>query len=68
MKVIGSASFRTVDVLADGTGLSSRAGSALLALTAQRLGLTDGGCPGRWPGLVSVVLLMIRGGFCVIWR
>ena len=42
MKVIGSASFGTVDVLADGTGLSSRAGSALLALTAQRLGLTDG--------------------------
>ncbi len=42
MKVIGSASFGTVDVLADGTGLSSRAGSVLLALTAQRLGLTDG--------------------------
>jgi hypothetical protein len=42
LKVIGSASFGTVDVLADGTGLSSRAGSALLALTAQRLGLTDG--------------------------
>jgi Transposase DDE domain group 1 len=42
LKVIGSASFGTVDVLADGTGLSSRVGSALLALTAQRLGLTDG--------------------------
>jgi hypothetical protein len=42
LKVIGSASFGTVDVLADGMGLSSRAGSALLALTAQRLGLTDG--------------------------
>ena len=42
MKVIGSATFRTVDVVADGTGLSSRAGTALLALTAQRLGLTDG--------------------------
>jgi DDE family transposase len=42
LKVIGSASSGTVDVLADGTGLSSRAGSALLALTAQRLGLTDG--------------------------
>ena len=37
----GSASFKTVDAVADGTGLSSRAGSALLALTAQRLGLTD---------------------------
>lgn len=42
MKVIENASFATVDVLADGMGLSSRAGSALLALTAQRLGLTDG--------------------------
>lgn len=42
MKVIGSASFGTVDVVADGTGLSSRAGTSLLALTAQRLGLTDG--------------------------
>lgn len=42
MKVIGSASFRTVDVLADGMGLCSRAGSALLALTAQRVGLSDG--------------------------
>jgi hypothetical protein len=29
-------------VRADGTGLSSRAGTALLALMAQRLGLTDG--------------------------
>jgi Transposase DDE domain group 1 len=41
LKVIGNTTFGTVDVLADGTGLSSRAGSALLALTAQRLGLTD---------------------------
>jgi hypothetical protein len=42
LKVIGSTSFGTVDVVADGTGLSSRAGSVLLALTAQRLGLADG--------------------------
>jgi hypothetical protein len=42
LKVMESATFGTVDVAADGTGLSSRAGSALLALTAQRLGLTDG--------------------------
>jgi hypothetical protein len=41
LKVMGSASFETVDVVADGTGLSSRAGTSLLALTAQRLGLTD---------------------------
>jgi hypothetical protein len=44
LKVMRSATFRTVDVVADGTGLSSRAGTALLALTAQRLGLTDGLC------------------------
>jgi hypothetical protein len=31
-----------VDVRADGIGLSSRAGTTLLALTAQRLGLSDG--------------------------
>ena len=42
MKVTRSTSFRTVDVVADGTGLSSRAGTVLLALAAQRLGLTDG--------------------------
>lgn len=42
MKVTGIMSFGTVDVVADGTGLSSRAGTALFALTAQRLGLTDG--------------------------
>jgi hypothetical protein len=42
LKVTRSTSFRTVDVVADGTGLSSRAGTVLLALAAQRLGLTDG--------------------------
>ncbi len=42
MKVTRSTTFRTVDVVADGSGLSSRAGTALLALTAQRLGLPDG--------------------------
>jgi hypothetical protein len=41
LKVTRSAAFGTVDVLADGNGLSSRAGTVLLALTAQRLGLTD---------------------------
>jgi hypothetical protein len=39
---MGRNSFRTVDVAADGIGLSSRSGTALLALTAQRLGLTEG--------------------------
>ncbi len=42
MKVMGNATFGTLDVVADGTGLSSRAGTVLLALTAQRLGPTDG--------------------------
>jgi hypothetical protein len=42
LKVMGRNSFRTVGVAADGIGLSSRAGTALLALTTQRLGLTEG--------------------------
>ena len=41
MKVLGRSSSAKVDVRADGTGLSSRAGTALLGLAAQRLGLTD---------------------------
>jgi hypothetical protein len=39
---MGRSTICKVDVRADGIGLSSRAGSALLALTAERLGLTDG--------------------------
>jgi len=42
LKVTSITTSETLDVAADGTGLSSRAGTALLALTAQRLGLTDG--------------------------
>src|SRR4051794_31235726 len=38
---MGRSSNVKVDVCADGTGLSSRAGTALLPLTAERLGLTD---------------------------
>src|SRR3954468_16257152 len=38
---MGRSSTWKVDVRADGTGLSSRAGTALLALAAQRLGLSD---------------------------
>jgi hypothetical protein len=41
LKVMGRCSIQKVDVRADGTGLSSRAGTALLALSAQRLGLAD---------------------------
>src|SRR5437660_2682891 len=39
---MGRWSAKTVDVRADGSGLSSRAGTALLALVADRVGLTDG--------------------------
>jgi len=42
LKVMGRWSAKTVDVMADGTGLSSRAGTSLLALVADRVGLTDG--------------------------
>jgi hypothetical protein len=41
LKVMGRSRIRKVDVKADATGLSSRAGTALLALAADRLGLTD---------------------------
>ena len=41
MKVMGRSSMQKVEVRADGTGLSSRAGTALLPLAAERLGLTD---------------------------
>jgi hypothetical protein len=41
LKVMGRFSIQKVDVRADGTGLSSRAGTALLSLAAERLGLTD---------------------------
>jgi Transposase DDE domain group 1 len=41
LKVMGRSSIQKVDVRADGTGLSSRAGTALLPLAAERLGLTD---------------------------
>ena len=44
MKVMGRWSVKTVDVRADGTGLSSRAGTALLALVVDRVGLTAGLC------------------------
>ena len=77
MKVMGRSTIKTVDVRADGTGLSSRAGTALLALVAQRLGLTDGLCaalsdtrerrsahdPGRV--LCDLAVMAADGGCCV---
>jgi Transposase DDE domain group 1 len=77
LKVMGSASLRTVDVVADGKGLSSRAGTALLALAAQRLGLTDGLSAalagtrerrsGHDPGrvLCDLAVMAADGGRCV---
>ena len=41
MRVMGRSSMQKVEVRADGIGLSSRAGTALLALAAERLGPTD---------------------------
>jgi hypothetical protein len=41
LKVMGRCRIRKVEVGADGSGLSSRAGTGLLALVAGRLGLTD---------------------------
>src|SRR4051794_16657849 len=38
---MGRSSIQKVDVCADAMGLSSRVGTALLGLAAQRLGLTD---------------------------
>ena len=67
MKVTRSTSFRTVDVVADGSGLSSRAGTALLALTASAWGSRTA-FPVLWQGRGSVARLMIRDGFCVTSR
>jgi Transposase DDE domain group 1 len=41
LKVMGRSSIQKVEVRPDGTGLSSRAGTALLPLAAERLELTD---------------------------
>jgi hypothetical protein len=77
LKVMGRSSNVKVDVRADGTGLSSRAGTALLALAAERLGLTDAL---RWalgetrerrsvhePGRVfcDLAVMLADGGRCV---
>jgi hypothetical protein len=74
---MGRSTIKKVDVRADGTGLSSRAGTSLLALVAQRLGLTDGLCaalqdtrarrsahdPGRV--LCDLAVMAADGGRCV---
>ena len=77
MKVIGGTGSKTVDVAADGTGLSSRAGTALLPLVAARLGLTDCLCAALQhtrerrsahnPGqvLCDLAVMAADGGRCV---
>jgi hypothetical protein len=77
VKVMGRWSVKTVDVRADGTGLSSRAGTALLALVADRVGLTEGLCDalegtrerrgGHEPGRVfcDLAVMLADGGRCV---
>lgn len=52
-------------MVANGAGFSSRAGTSLLNLTAQRLGLTDD-FAGRSRALGGGVLRMILGVFCAI--
>jgi len=77
VKVMGRWSVRTVDVRADGTGLCSRAGTSLLALAADRLGLTGGlsaalagtreRLGGHDPGRVfcDLAVMLADGGRCV---
>ncbi|MGZ4251827.1 MAG: IS1380 family transposase [Solirubrobacteraceae bacterium] len=74
---MGRWSAGTVDVRADGSGLSSRAGAALLALVADRVGLTAGLCDalsgtrerrgGHEPGRVfcDLAAVLADGGRCV---
>ena len=77
MKVMGRSSIEKVDVRTDGTGLSSRAGTSLLPLVAERLGLTGAL---RWalgetrerrsahdPGRVfcDLAVMLADGGRCV---
>lgn len=77
MQVLERSRFQKVDVRADATGLTSRAGSALLAGFCQRIGLTDGLCaalsgtrervsvhaPGRV--LAGLAVMVADGGRCV---
>ena len=77
VKVMGRWSARTVDVAADGTGLCSRAGTVLLALVADRVGLTGGLCDalagtrerrgGHAPGRVfsDLAVMLADGGRCL---
>src|SRR5438270_10865063 len=77
VKGMGRWSVKTVDVRADGTGLSSRAGTSLLALVADGIGVTDGlrdalggirqRRSGHEPGRVfcDLAVMLADGGRCV---
>jgi len=77
LKVIGRSGSFTVDVVADGKGLSSRAGTAMLPLLAEQIGLTraleDGLAHTRErrcahpPGRVfcDLAVMLCDGGRCV---
>jgi Transposase DDE domain group 1 len=77
VKVMGRWSVKTVDVRADGTGLCSRAGTSLVALVADRVGLTGGLCDAlegtrerrsaHDPGRVfcDLAVMLADGGRCV---
>ena len=62
-----TARLETVEVTADGEGLVSHAGVALLVELADRVGLTAA-LSGRWRALGSVALRTIRGGCSGTWR
>ena len=77
LKVMGRWSVKTVDVRADASGLCSRAGTSLLALVAERVGLAGGlgdalagtreRRGGHEPGRVfcDLAVMLADGGRCV---
>jgi hypothetical protein len=77
LQVMGRPRIKQVEVRADGTWLSSRAGTMLLPLAAERLGLTDAlgwalaetreGRSAHDPGRVfrDVAVMLADGGRCV---
>ena len=58
----------TVEVTADGAGLVSHAGSALLAQVADKVGLTRALSLGRGCDASSGVAAMTAAGWSAIWR
>ena len=63
-----AARLRTVEVTADGEGLVSHAGVALLVELADRVGLTDALSRGVGRSRVSGARRTIPGGCCATWR